>query len=219
MRLADKTLIKSVEQIVKQELAADSGGHDWFHVWRVWTMARHLQTCEGGDGLVIELAALLHDIADWKSYGGDDTVGPRKARELLESFGAGETVIVYVCEIIQHLSFKGAGVKDAMLTLEGRIVQDADRLDAIGALGVARAFAYGGASGRLAYDPAIKPVMHKNKKAYVTAKGTVINHFFEKLLLLKNRMNTKTAKKIANGRHRFLARYLDQFFAEWNGRR
>lgn len=178
-------------------------------------MAKKIAKREGGDLFIIELAALLHDIADWKFYNGDTKAGSKKAKTLLKNLGVDDKTIKYICHIIDNISFKGAGVKNKIKTREGKIVQDADRLDVIGAIGIARTFAYGGHKGREIYNPEIKPKLHKSFKAYKDAKTTSINHFFEKLLLLKNRLNTKTARKIAEKRHKFLENYLKQFFKEW----
>jgi uncharacterized protein len=168
---------------------------------------------------LVELAALLHDVADWKFAGGDHHAGPRQAREWLQSLAVDAHTIDRVCEIIAGLSFKGAGVATPMSSLEGQIVQDADRLEALGAIGIARAFAYGGHKGQPLHDPAIPPQPHDSFEAYKLGSGSTINHFYEKLLLLKDRMNTATGKRLAAERHAFLERYLEQFFAEWSGQR
>jgi uncharacterized protein len=200
-------------------LAGDSSGHDWHHIERVWKTAVTIGRGEGADLYVVQLAALLHDIADWKFHGGDESAGPRAAREWLQRFGETESVIDHVCEIIAALSFKGAGVATPMQTLEGQVVQDADRLDALGAVGIARAFAYGGHKGRALYDPEVPPTPHDSFGAYKKNAGPTINHFYEKLLLLKDRMNTTEGKRLAEARHEFMERFLEQFFAEWNGER
>jgi uncharacterized protein len=200
-------------------LSGDAAGHDWFHVERVWATALKLARDEGADLHVVELAALLHDVADWKYAGGDHAAGPRAARDWLQGLGAPPATIDHVCEIIAGLSFKGAGVPTPMRTLEGQIVQDADRLDALGAVGIARAFAYGGHRGRAMYDPEIPPAEHASFEAYKKSTGPTINHFYEKLLLLKDRMNTPAARHLAESRHRFMELYLQQFFDEWQGRR
>ncbi len=170
------------------------------------------------DLFVIELAALLHDIADWKFHGGDTTVGSRIAKEELKKLGVDEKTINYVCDIIDNISFKGAGAKNKIKTREGMIVQDADRLDAIGAIGIGRAFAYGGYKKREMYNPNIKSENHENFEQYKKSQGTTLNHFYEKLLLLKDRMNTQTGKKIAEKRHKFMVSYLKEFFSEWEGK-
>jgi len=200
-----------------RELGDEGSGHDWWHVHRVWKMAKRIGQEESADMFVVELAALLHDIADWKFHGGDDNVGARAARKLLSKQGVHKEIIDHVCEIIRTAPFKGAGVRTKMQTLEGKVVQDADRLDAIGAIGFARAFAYGGYRNQPIYNPNQKPVLHQSKAAYLKGRSPTINHFFEKLLLLKDRMNTKTAKKVSRERHRFMEKYLNRFFKEWKG--
>src|SRR5688500_14539831 len=166
---------------------------------------------EGADLFVVELAALLHDVADWKFAGGDHEAGPRAARRWMESVAARPATADHVCEIIAGLSFKGAGVATPMRSLEGQIVQDADRLDALGAIGIARTFAYGGHKGQAMHDPALPPQLHDSFEAYKTNVGTTINHFYEKLLLLKDRMNTATGKRLAAGRHTYMEQFLEQF--------
>ncbi len=213
-------IIRQTKSYVRKLLEGESSGHDWWHVYRVWKNAVYIGKREkNADLFVIQIAALLHDIADWKFHAGDDSVGPKMARKWLEKMRVDEDTISRVCEIIQDISFKGAGVKSGMKTKEGPVVQDADRLDAIGAIGIARAFAYGGHKGREIYDPAGKPERHKTFEQYKNSRGSAINHFYEKLLLLKGLMNTKTAKKMAAKRHRFMERFLDEFFVEWNGER
>lgn len=211
-------VVKQTAQYARKTLEGEGSGHDWWHVQRVWNNAVNIAKKEKADIFVIELAALLHDIADWKFYGGDDSVGPQKAREWLEKLNVEEDIISHVCEIIKELSFKGAGVKSRIRTKEGMVVQDADRLDAMGAIGVARAFAYGGHKGREIYHPEIKPVMHESFEQYKNTVGTTVNHFYEKLLLLKDLMNTETGKKIAEERHKYMEQYLDRFFNEWEGK-
>jgi uncharacterized protein len=166
---------------------------------------------------VVELAALLHDIADWKFHGGDDTIGPKVARELLSQYGASQKVIDHVCDIIASMSFKGAGVETYMQTIEGKVVQDADRLDALGAIGIARAFAFGGHQNRPIHNPEQKPTLHLTKEEYFQSAGPTVNHFYEKLLLLKDRMNTTLGRAIAHDRHQFMKAYLNRFFQEWEG--
>ncbi len=222
MIMNNQGIIVKVIYKVRQKLEGEGSGHDWWHVYRVWKMAQHIGKEENANMFVVELAALLHDIADWKSHGGNDTVGPRVARQILSEHGVSEDVINHVCEIISTMDFKGAGVKSEMKTLEGKVVQDADRLDAIGAIGIARTFAYGGHKGRSMYEPEQKlgvqlPFMHQTKEDYFRNESPTINHFYEKLLLLKDRMNTEAAKKLAEGRHQFMKEYLDRFFREWEG--
>lgn len=215
--ISTDSIIEETRRHVETLFADDGSGHDWWHIYRVWTVAGKLGEVEGADRTVVELSALLHDIADWKFHGGDDTVGPQKARQWLERQGADANTIDHVCDIIATISYKGAGVSTPMQTLEGKVVQDADRLDAIGAQGIARTFAYGGNKNRLIYHPDQKPVMHQSFEAYKKNDGHTINHFYEKLLLLKDRMNTDAGRKMAEERHRFMEQFLDQFFREWHG--
>jgi uncharacterized protein len=202
---------------VQQALSGDGTGHDWWHVYRVWKTAQRIGKEEKANFLVVELAALLHDIADWKLNDGDTMVGPRMAKEWLDSQGVESGIIDQVCQIIAGISFKGAGVEQPPLRLEGQVVQDADRLDAMGAIGIARAFAYGGSKGRMIYSPEAKPTEHRTAEEFLKNDGTTINHFYEKLLLLKDRMNTATGKAMAEERHRFMADYLRRFYEEWEG--
>ena len=198
-------------------LSGDGTGHDWWHVHRVWKFTLRIGKEEKADILVVELAALLHDIADWKLNDGDCLVGPRMAREWLDSQDVEESISEHICQIVAGISFKGAKVEQPLLTLEGEVVQDSDRLEAMGAIGIARAFAYGGSKGRLIYDPAAQPTDHHTAEAFLKNDGTTVNHFFEKLLLLKNRMNTATGKAMAEMRHRFMEDFLRRFYAEWEG--
>jgi uncharacterized protein len=217
--LAPAEILENTARHVRALLASDSSGHDWWHIRRVWDNALRIGQQEGADLFVVQLAALLHDIADWKFHDGDDALGPRLAHQWLSGLGVQPATIDHVCEIIGHLSFKGSGVATPMHTLEGRVVQDADRLDAIGAIGIARAFAYGGHAGRAMYDPDVRPEQHASFEAYKKNNGPTINHFHEKLLLLKDRMNTPAARRLAQGRHEFMEAFLAQFHAEWNGQR
>ncbi len=213
-----ESIIKQTEEYVRSKLQGDSSGHDWWHIYRVWKMALKLAKEEKDvDLFVVQLAALLHDIADWKFYNGDDDVGPKLAREFLSKLQVDKDIISHVCQIIKDISFKGAGVKTPMITKEGMIVQDADRLDAMGAIGIARTFAYGGFKGRDIYNPNIKPKKHSSFEEYKKSQGHSINHFYEKLLLLKDLMNTEAAKKVAEDRHKFMEQFLDRFFKEWEG--
>ena len=213
MYIIDKTC-----QFVEQKLAGDGSGHDWWHIYRVWNLAKKIAAKERANILIVELSALLHDIADWKFHDGDDTKGPQMAEQFLLENKVAREVIDPVIEIVSTISYKGAGVATPMQTLEGKVVQDADRLDAIGAMGIARTFAYGGHKNRLMYHPDEKPVMHQSFAQYKKNTGHTINHFHEKLLLLKDRMNTASAKQIAVGRHKFMQSYLDQFYEEWDGK-
>jgi uncharacterized protein len=213
------SLVLRVSRSVRKAMEGDGSGHDWWHVWRVWQTADRLAKTEPrADRVVVSLGALLHDLGDWKFHGGDEEAAPREAGRLLKRFRAEPGLIDRVQQVCREISYKGAGVADRPTTLESRIVQDADRLDAIGAIGVARAFAYGGAKSRLMYDPGVKPVMHRSFAAYKKAKGHTINHFHEKLLLLKDRLHTKAARRIARDRHAFLVGFLKAFHAEWEGR-
>lgn len=209
--------IRRTAEHVRNALAGDGTGHDWWHIDRVWRTARRIGQAENADSQVVELAALLHDIADWKAHGGDSAIGPKTAMDWLASIGVEPEVRQHVGQIIAGISFKGAKVEQPELSLEGRVVQDADRLDAIGAIGIARAFAYGGSKGRAMHDPACKPVDHETAASYLNNVGTTVNHFYEKLLLLKERMNTPTGKAIAQRRHRFMENFLEQFYREWDG--
>jgi len=211
-------IIKRVTKRVMRELGDEGSGHDWWHTYRVWKMAKHICKRERANMFVVELVALLHDVADWKFHGGDNNVGPSAAQKILSKQGVHKEIIDHVCEIIRTAPFKGAGVKKKMRTLEGKVVQDADRLDAIGAIGIARAFAYGGSKNRLIYNPNQKPLLHRTKEEYLKCESPTINHFYEKLFLLKDLMNTKTAKKIFRERHKFMEKYLSRFFEEWEGR-
>lgn len=212
-------LIRRTAAHVQQLLSGDSTGHDWWHVYCVWKTAQRIGREEKADLLIVELAALLHDIADWKLNDGDSAVGPRMAREWLDSQGVSPVVTEHVCQIIAGISFKGVGVEQPPLSLEGQVVQDADRLDAMGAMGIARAFAYGGSKGRMIYDPAAKPAEHRTAEEFLKNDGTTINHFYEKLLLLRDRMNTATGKAMAEKRHQFMEEFLRRFYEEWEGRR
>jgi uncharacterized protein len=211
-------IIQKTAAHVRQILEGEGSGHDWWHIHRVHHTALRIAKEEGADTFIVQLAALLHDIADWKFHGGDETAGPKAARAWLESLGVDEAAISHVTGIIKDISFKGAGVQTAMRTKEGMIVQDADRLDAIGAIGIARTFAYGGHKNREMYNPGQKPVMHQSFEDYKKNQSHTINHFYEKLLLLKNRMNTATAKRIAESRHAVMERYLEQFYKEWDAK-
>ncbi|MFM2229821.1 MAG: hypothetical protein RL607_1079 [Bacteroidota bacterium] len=202
---------------VKKQLEGAEAGHDWFHIERVYRNALHIADQENCNREVVQLAALLHDIADSKFHGGDENIGPKTARTFLESQKVEEATIDHVVKIIENISFKGGKTARTFSSLELDIVQDADRLDAIGAIGIARTFNYGGFKNRPLYDPAIAPNMHMTKEEYKASNAPTINHFYEKLLLLKDRMNTSAGKKIAEERHRFMEVFLAQFYAEWEG--
>lgn len=211
-------IIEKTEKHVREKLEGEGSGHDWWHIKRVYNNALLIASQEKGcDLVVIKLAALLHDIADWKFNDGDELAGYNVVKQWLSGLGVDKELIEHVAEIVKDISFKGAGEKTPMKTLEGEIVQDADRLDAIGAIGIARAFAFGGNKNRKMYNPEIKPVFHKNFSEYKKNNGPTINHFYEKLLLLKDMMNTKTGKKYAEGRHSYMENFLKEFYGEWNG--
>jgi len=212
-----KEVINKTKKFVKDKLYGEGTGHDWWHVLRVSQMAKKIGKKERADLFVVELAALLHDIADWKFQGGDDSVGAVIAKKWLENFNIDAEIISHIFKIIMTISFKGAGVENKVYSIEGMVVQDADRLDAMGAMGISRCFAYGGSKGRQIYDPNKKLRMHKSFEEYKRNDSSSVNHFYEKLLLLKDRMNTKTGKKIAQKRHKFMKIYLDKFFREWKG--
>ncbi len=210
------TLTEKVTARIREQFAGDASGHDWHHVQRVLQTARYLQSKEGGDLELVELAALLHDISDHKLNGGILDAGGTVAYELLIDLGAPEELAGKVRYIVDHISYKGANTPTEMESLEGRIVQDADRLDAIGALGIARTFAYGGHKGQPMYDPDAAPTLHSSFQEYVNGNTSTINHFYEKLLLLSDRLNTATAREIGRERHQFMETFLAQFYKEWN---
>lgn len=207
-------IIQQTITYVKHTLENAEGGHDWFHIERVWTNAKKIAATEDVDLYIVELAALLHDIADSKFHDGDENVGPEKATEFLQSIHVDEKTITHVVNIIRNISFKGGNFTPDFHSLELAVVQDADRLDAIGAIGIARAFHYGGFKNRELYNPAIKPDLQMDKETYKKSTAPTINHFYEKLLLLKDKMNTGTGKKLAAKRHEFMERYLEEFFEE-----
>lgn len=210
-------IINKTIAFVKNTLEGAESGHDWFHIDRVYKNAQLISESENVDLFVVALGALLHDIADSKFYGGDETVGPKVAKEFLESEKVDERIIHHVIAIIENVSFKGGNEQRTYNSKELDVVQDADRLDAIGAIGIARAFNYGGFKNNLLYDPDLPPQMNMSKAEYKKGNGTTINHFYEKLLLLKDLMNTETGKKIAQKRHEFMKTFLSQFFSEWDG--
>lgn len=216
----NQEIINQTVTFVKETLAEAEGGHDWWHIDRVWKNAKHIAEKEGGiDMLVVELGALLHDIADSKFHDGDEEVGPKIAREFLASLEIPKETIEHVESIVRHVSFKGSLEGQKWTSPELKVVQDADRLDAIGAIGIARTFAYGGHKERSIYDPTIKPNLNLSKEEYKNSTAPSINHFYEKLLLLKDLMNTKTGKGLAENRHIFMEKYLEQFYAECEGKK
>ncbi len=209
-------LIENTVEFVKEKLEGAEAGHDWFHIERVWKLSKKIAETENCQREVVELAALLHDIADPKFHNGDETIALKVSREFLESQQAPEEVIGQVLFIIKNISFKNRGDVPKDLPVELKIVQDADRIDAIGAIGVARTFNFGGFKNNLMYDPNVEPKLTMSKEEYKKSNGTTINHFYEKLLLLKDLMNTEKGKEIAGERHDFMLKFLDQFYKEWN---
>ena len=209
--------IESCITFVKKTLAGAEGGHDWFHIERVWRNAKLIASSEECDLEVVELAALLHDIADSKFHEGDEEIGPKKAREYLTIAGIGSRKVNHIVAIIENVSFKGGHNARNHSSIELDIVQDADRLDAIGAIGIARTFNYGGFKNRAIYDPSITPNLNMSKEEYKKSTAPTINHFYEKLLLLKDLMNTESGKRIAEQRHQYMEGFLNQFYNEWNG--
>ena len=215
-----KVLLDKTRDYVKRTLADAEGGHDWFHIERVTHNAKLIAKDEDVDLFIVELGALLHDIADAKFHHGDESIGPKKAAAFLQSIEVPDDIIRHIVNIIVHISFKsslGNDNRDKFDSPELRVIQDADRLDAIGALGIARAFNYGGFKNRPLYNPEIKPNLDQDKDTYKKGMAPTINHFYEKLLLLKNKMNTESGKKIAEERHLFMENFLSQFYAEWEG--
>ena len=209
--------VNSTIDFVKQTLENAEAGHDWFHIERVYKTAININKVEKGNALVVALAALLHDIADPKFNNGDEELGPSIAEDFLKSIAVAEDIIAHVKLIIQNMSFKNSFDGVGFTSMEMQIVQDADRLDAIGAIGIARAFTYGGFKNRVLYNPAIKPEQHLTKESYKNTSAPTINHFYEKLLLLKDMMNTEAGKAIAIERHNFILQYLEHFYKEWEG--
>ena len=213
-KLIDTTIL-----FVKETLAQAEGGHDWFHIERVCKNALLIAATEVCDIEIVQLGALLHDIADSKFHNGDETIGPKTARTFLESENVSSETIDHVIAIIENISFKGGNVKRKFSSIELDIVQDADRLDAIGAIGIARTFNYGGFKNRALYHPEIARNLSMTKEEYKNNEAPTINHFYEKLLLLKDKMNTETGKQIAQERHRYMEDFLEQFYAEWEGKK
>ena len=217
-----KQLIRSTIDFVKKTLEGAEGGHDWFHIERVYKNAKLIAQGENVNLFIVELGALLHDIADAKFHDGDESIGPKKAAAFLRSHQVNEEIIDHIENIIDHVSFKVSLDQNKVNKFQSeelKVIQDADRLDAIGAIGIARAFNYGGFKNRSLYDPEIAPDLHQDKESYKNSQAPTINHFYEKLLLLKDKMNTETARKIAKKRHEFMELYLQQFYEEWNGKR
>lgn len=213
MNYIDQTI-----NFVKKELEGVEAGHDWFHIQRVYNNALNLLKTEQANDQIVVLGALLHDIADSKFHNGDETIGPKKAMEFMTLIDISDEVKEHVVKIIENISFKGGNFNRTFQSKELEIVQDADRLDAIGAIGIARAFNYGGFKNRTIYNPSEKPKFGMTKEEYKKHEGSTINHFYEKLLLLKNLMNTETGKKLAENRHQYMEDFLAQFYNEWNGK-
>ncbi|MCK5824746.1 MAG: HD domain-containing protein [Ichthyobacteriaceae bacterium] len=209
-------ILDNTRDYIRAELSGDGTGHDWWHIHRVIKIAMQIGVKEKADLFIVELGAMLHDLGDFKFHNGDTTVGPRMVKEWLVKQNATDDVIKKVVKIVEEISYKGANVDTPMSSFEGKVVQDADRLDAMGAIGIARAFAYGGSKGREMHNPSHRPKKHNNFDAYKNSKTPTINHFYEKLLLLKDRMNTETAINMAQQRHAFMLTYLDEFYNEWD---
>jgi len=215
----NSNLIENTIAFVKTQLKDTEGGHDWFHIERVYKNAILIAQNENCDLLVVQLGALLHDIADSKFHNGDETIGPKVAREFLEKQQVAENVIVHVESIISNISYKGGNFQKTFSSIELDVVQDADRLDALGAIGIARAFNYGGFKNRTLYNPEIATVLTMSKEEYKNSNSPTINHFYEKLLLLTDKMNTETGKQLAKNRHNYMEDFLEQFYAEWEGKK
>ena len=222
--MTHQEIINTTADFVQKTLENAEGGHDWWHIYRVWQTAKTIAQTPDTEGsvsdanlLVVELAALLHDIADAKFHNGDEEIGPKTARNFLNSLEIDAEIVRHVENIIRHISFKGGNFEKTFHSLELAIVQDADRLDAIGAIGIARTFNYGGFKNRPLYDPSVKPDLQMSKEVYKSNNAPTINHFYEKLLLLKDRMNTEAGKRMAAQRHQVMEDFLAQFYAEWEG--
>lgn len=211
-----KSTIENTVEFVKEKLEGAEAGHDWYHIERVWKLSKKIAAAEDCNHDVVELSAMLHDIADPKFHNGDETIAPKVARGFLEEQQVSEDVIEQVLFIIKNISFKNRGEAPAELPVELKIVQDADRIDAIGAIGIGRTFNFGGFKNNPMYDPEIQPSLNMSKDQYKKSNGTTINHFYEKLLLLKDLMNTEKGKEIAQERHDYMLGFLDQFYKEWN---
>ena len=215
--MTNAEIIEKTKEYVKDRLEGEGSGHDWWHILRVYNNALDIAKKEGNcDIFTVELAALLHDIADWKFNDGNLDKGSEIAGIFLSGLNVDEKIIEHVSDIIKNISFKGANVKNTITTKEGMIVQDADRLDAIGAIGTGRAFAYGGFMKREMYNPDVPHEIHNTFEEYKNKNGSTINHFYEKLLLLKDLMNTEKGKELAQERHDFMQKFLDEFYKEWN---
>lgn len=211
-------MIEKTAEFVRKSLEGAEGGHDWWHIYRVWQLSKRIAMTEDVDVFVVELGALLHDIADSKFHDGDEEIGSRTARRFLESSGVDADTVSHVGQIVVNISFKGEGHVQAFRSPELDVVQDADRLDAMGAIGIARTFNYGGYKNRRLYDPDIPPNRNMTREEYKRSDAPTLNHFYEKLLLLRDRMNTVTGREMADRRHAFMERFLEEFYEEWDGR-
>ena len=210
-----KLMIEKTKEFVKEKLYGEGSGHDWFHIERVYNLSRYLAEKENADSFIVEMAALLHDIDDWKFSSNNDN-NPTNTEVFLKKIQVNEEDLIKIIKIINTISFKGGVVDSSQETIEGKVVQDADRLDAIGAIGIARTFAYGGNKNRVIYDPNIKPINFTTLAEVKNENNHTINHFYEKLLKLKDLMNTKSAKEIAEKRHKYMEEFLNEFYSEWN---
>jgi len=214
--MENQKIVQNTITFVKSSLAEAEGGHDWWHIYRVWKMAKQIAQHEEVDMFIVELGALLHDIADSKFHGGDEKIGPLKAKTFLQSLNVEVHIIEHVVDIIEHISFRSGKAPGHFKSPELDVIQDADRLDALGAIGIARTFNYGGHKGRAIYNPDIKPNSNLTKEEYKNSDSPTLNHFYEKLLLLKDMMNTQTGKTMAEERHDFMMAFLKQFYREWD---
>lgn len=214
-----ESVIQQTIRFVKTELSRAEGGHDWWHVYRVWELSKTIARTEEADLFIVELGALLHDIADSKFHSGDEEIGPRLAGDFLDSLKVDKKIIIHIEKIIANISFRGGNEKQRFRSPELDVIQDADRLDALGAIGIARTFNYGGYKGRELFNPEIEPNLHLTKEEYKNSRAPTLNHFYEKLLLLKDRMNTPTGRSLAEHRHRYLEGFLEEFHKEWDGQR
>ena len=213
----NKAIINQTIKFVKESLINAEGGHDWWHIYRVWKTAKHIAQHEDVDLFIVELGSLLHDIADSKFHNGNEEIGPKKTVQFLTSLNVDKAIITHIENIVKHISFKGGNLAQGFTSPELSVVQDADRIDAIGAIGIARAFNYGGFKNRELYNPDVLPNLKMTKEEYKTSSAPTLNHFYEKLLLLKDRMNTATGREIALQRHKVMEDYLSNFYSEWEG--
>ena len=217
--MKEKIVIEKTKEFVRGKLEGEGSGHDWWHIVRVYNTAKTIGEKENANLFVVELAALMHDIADWKFHKDNENLGAEITKQWLEALEVEEAVISQVTQIVKTISFKGGTVDSSQSSIEGKVVQDADRLDAIGAMGIARTFAYGGFKNREMYNPEKKPANYSSFEEYKNAEDTTINHFYEKLLLLKDLMNTEMGKSLAEERHSYMENFLDEFYSEWEGQK